>query len=401
MPSGYPSGIVKKQIYCPHCMKTLNEDNYYTFKNGDKDSWCKTCRTLHINNWEPDTFTPILKMFDVPYIPAEWNTLRDRAYAKDPKKMTPRSVFGKYLSKMKLKQFKDFTWADTERLQEEARLRQEEHQKQQAAQMEEITKSYEAGELTAEQYQHYVDMNKPEEQFEVALGTDGKPAIFNSAETPFEKVDIPDVGMDLTDEDKIYLALKWGKLYTAADWVWLEQKYNDFMNSFDIQGAARIDTLVFICKTSLKMHQALDVGDIDTYQKLSKVYDAQMKAAKFTEAQRKEEKSGEFDSVGQIVYFCEKEGGKIPRYDTSPNSPTYDKIDEKIDNLKRYLRELVERDPTISQQIENYMKKKEISAEMSADAQYAAAQGLENLELSDEDFQNYNDFIESQKEADE
>ena len=310
MPSGYPSGIVKKQIYCPHCMKTLNEDNYYTFKNGDKDSWCKTCRTLHINNWEPDTFTPILKMFDVPYIPAEWNTLRDRAYAKDPKKMTPMSVFGKYLSKMKLKQFKDFTWADTERLQEEARLRQEEHQKQQAAQMEEITKSYEAGELTAEQYQHYVDMNKPEEQFEVALGTDGKPAIFNSAETPFEKVDIPDVGMDLTDEDKIYLALKWGKLYTAADWVWLEQKYNDFMNSFDIQGAARIDTLVFICKTSLKMHQALDVGDIDIYQKLSKVYDAQMKAAKFTEAQRKEEKSGEFDSVGQIVTSVKKKVGR-------------------------------------------------------------------------------------------
>jgi len=54
---------------------------------------------------------------DVPYVPAEWNVLRDRAFAKDPAKMNGMSVFGKYLSKMKLKQWKNFGWADSERLQ--------------------------------------------------------------------------------------------------------------------------------------------------------------------------------------------------------------------------------------------------------------------------------------------
>jgi len=56
---------------------------------------------------------------DVPYLPWEWNVLRDRAYQKDPKAMNGMSVFGKYLSKMKLKQWKGYTWADTERLQKE------------------------------------------------------------------------------------------------------------------------------------------------------------------------------------------------------------------------------------------------------------------------------------------
>jgi hypothetical protein len=63
-----------------------------------------------------------------------------------------------------------------------------------------------------------------------------------------------DPGASLNDEDKMYLALKWGRLYRPAQWVALEQLYNEMMNSFDIQGAARIDTLKMICKTSLKMN---------------------------------------------------------------------------------------------------------------------------------------------------
>jgi hypothetical protein len=93
---------------------------------------------------------------------------------------------------------------------------------------------------------------------------------------------IPDPGEDLDEQDKIFLALKWGRLYRPAQWVALEKMYKEFTDSFDIQGAARIDTLKMICKTSLKMNEAIDIGDIDSYQKLSRVYDSMMKAAKFT-----------------------------------------------------------------------------------------------------------------------
>ena len=105
---------------CMKCGKTMKEDNFYTYKDGTKTELCKSCLTMHIDNFNPDTFLWALEKLDVPYIEQEWNTLRDRAYAKDPYKMNGMSVFGKYLSKMKLKQWKNFTWADTERLQAEA-----------------------------------------------------------------------------------------------------------------------------------------------------------------------------------------------------------------------------------------------------------------------------------------
>ena len=97
----------------------MDEDNFYTYKNGERTELCKKCLTMHIDNFNPDTFLWLLEKMDVPYIEQEWNVLRDRAYAKSPTKMNGMSVFGKYLSKMKLKQFKDYTWADTERLKKE------------------------------------------------------------------------------------------------------------------------------------------------------------------------------------------------------------------------------------------------------------------------------------------
>ena len=102
--------------YCEKCHKTMADVNFYTYKDGTKTEMCKKCLTMHIDNFNPDTFLWLLEKMDVPYIPEEWKVLRDRAYAKDPHKMNGMSVFGKYISKMKLNQWKDYSWADTERL---------------------------------------------------------------------------------------------------------------------------------------------------------------------------------------------------------------------------------------------------------------------------------------------
>lgn len=258
--------------------------------------------------------------------------------------MTPMSVFGKYLSKMKLKQWNMYSWKDTEALRAEADRKAAEAAAEQEARTEEIKKAYENGELTEEQYQSYQEAIKPEQSFEIGFAPGGSTEIFEAGTAPFEKVDLVDVGADLTDEDKIYLAMKWGQLYTAAEWVSLEQKYHEFKDSFDVQDAAREDQLMFICKTSLKMNQALDAGDIDSYQKLSKVYDSHMKAGKFTEAQKKEENKKEFDSIGEIVLFCEKESGFIPEHEiTTP----FDIADKDIINMKKYNESLIKEDPTV------------------------------------------------------
>ena len=409
-------------LFCPKCQKTMAETNFYTYPNGTKCEICKSCLTMHINTYEEDTFLWIMQKFDIPYVPQEWKRRREaeftKAYnkaklsgSKDPESaaynMTKGNavVFGKYLAQMKLKQWKKYHWADTEKIKqelEEKNKKFEESAEGQALkeQQESIKEAYENGEISEAQYKTYLDINpviEPpkslEDQFLDAGGASkaesGPTAGFGNTnpypenEHPYEVIDVPDPGAELTEEDKLYLAMKWGRFYTAADWVWLEKKYNDFMESFDIQGAARIDTLLMICKTSLKMNAAIDSGDFDTYQKLSRVYDAMMKSAKFTEAQRKEEKSGEFDSVGQIVFFAEKEKGKIGRHEFEYEG---DIIDEAINNLKRYNRELIESDTALAQQIENYLKRRASAEEHAADLAEAEKMGLDYVPLKDEDF---------------
>ena len=395
-----------EQRYCSKCRKTMADTNFYTYKDGSKCELCKACLTLHINNFEPDTFLWLLEKFDVPYIPAEWNILRDRAYAKDPYKMNGMSVFGKYLSKMKLKQWKNFTWADTERLQAEAEEKAKLYgQPQEIAEekLAEMEEAYKNGEITEAQWMTYKEIKAPKPEFQVVSGNtvttagpSGSPYPVN--DNPFEQVDVPDVGNDLTEEDKVYLAMKWGRLYTSSDWVYLEQKYNDFMNSFDIQGAARIDTLIQICKLSLKMNQALDTGDYDTYAKLSRAYDTLMKSAKFTEAQNKDGDSSEFDSVGAIVAFCEKEGGFIPEYKIE--APR-DIIDTIIEDNKTYLQTLIHNDTNLSQQIEQFLKKKEIAEEQKRDRQKAKEEGKDVVEISDKDYADFYAAVQADKEQDE
>jgi hypothetical protein len=54
----------------------------------------------------------------------------------------------------------------------------------------------------------------------------------NSAEDYFKDkldFDVPDLGAELTDEDKRYLYLKWGKGYSPDEWVRLEQLFNEMM----------------------------------------------------------------------------------------------------------------------------------------------------------------------------
>ena len=82
---------------CQKCGKMMDEDTqFYTYKNGEKTEMCKKCLTMHIDNWDPSTYLWLLEKMDVPYVPVEWDVLRDRAFAKDPHGMNGMSVYGKY-----------------------------------------------------------------------------------------------------------------------------------------------------------------------------------------------------------------------------------------------------------------------------------------------------------------
>jgi hypothetical protein len=93
--------------YCEKCHRTLDEKEFYGSLNLEKYpdghlKECKKCITMHVDNWDPETYLWILQEADVPYIPEEWNKLMAK-YAKDKTKVSGMTIIGRYLSKMKLK----------------------------------------------------------------------------------------------------------------------------------------------------------------------------------------------------------------------------------------------------------------------------------------------------------
>jgi hypothetical protein len=92
---------------------------------------------MHVDNWNPETYLWILQECDVPYIPDEWNKLM-ASYAKDKSKVSGMTILGRYLSKMKLNQWKKYRWNDNDHLQELADKKTRETMERQGYQQSEI-----------------------------------------------------------------------------------------------------------------------------------------------------------------------------------------------------------------------------------------------------------------------
>ena len=367
--------------YCEKCKRTMGENEFYSsnnlekYPNDGKLRQCKKCITMHVDNWNPDTYLWILQEIDVPYIPEEWNKLM-MTYAKDKSRVTGTTILGRYLSKMKLKQFKNYRWKDTEFLQEMAEKKLTETMRRSGYDEQQIAAAVQEGKITI-----------PEEPVFA-------PANYHTEDQQEEEVE----ELDLTDEDKTYLRLKWGKAYKPEEWVKLEQLYDEMMQSYDIQSAGHIDTLKLVCKTSLKCNQLIDFGDVEGFQKMSRVYDQLMKSGKFTAAQNKAD-SGEFvDSISALVEICEKDGF-IPRYYTdSPN----DRVDETLLDLKEYTHSLVTEEMNLGNLIENAVKEmaQQESKEEDEDVEDEILTLAEADALKDEDFVEYNEFLEKESDDD-
>lgn len=389
------------KLTCSKCGRTKEESMFYTYKDGTKPSLCKECTLMHVDIWDPDTFVWLLEQYDVPWLPWEWESLREKAYAKDPTKKNNTTVFGKYLSKMKLKQFKDKGWADTEELTKQHELAVAAKGEQTEALQEMYAEQFEKGQISEAQYRTLVKADIQRQRDKAIAPPQvadpvGQNNFYNEKQFMAEQ-DIPDLGADLTEEDKKYLVMKWGRYYTPQECVQLETFYNQMMDSFDIQDADTRSTLILICKNNLKMNQAIDQGDLEGYQKLARVSDTLRKSAKFTAAQNKQKDNEFIDSVGQLVSYCQKNGGEIPRIDITVSR---DIVDDIIADLKRYTKSLVEEDPALKREIEDYLKKLKNNEQQKRDKQQAKEMGLQNVPISDQDILTYNRQIEKQKEED-
>lgn len=393
----------KEKFRCARCGSELTSINFYRHHDGVYDDLCKQCLCAHVNNFDPSTFEWILKKLDYPYVPQEWEkTLKQAIDKHGINKLTGISVMGRYISRMKLNAWKDYTYKDSEELQK----RYTEAINLDDATKEELQAKLEAGEITQAEYDTYAGPLVAKDNTISMLGVEEyiasqpSPAIIEPVplpvprSSPFSSLvpqdaelpppEEPLFDVQLSKEEQTELRIKWGN-YKVDEYLQLESFYNDMLESFEIQDADSLAALKLICKTQLKMNQAIDMEDFDSYQKLSKVYNDMRKSAKFTAAQNKEESLNAFDSVGQLVAFCEKEDGAIPRFDFTVDP---DVVDKTLADNKQYLYDLVTQDTALSKQIE------EVIAKMNK------LQLSDNEEITDEDFMEYFQEEENQINAD-
>lgn len=391
----------KEKCFCEKCKKLKNADDFYQsndlekYPNG-KLKQCKQCITMHVDNWDSKTYLWIIQECDVPYIPEVWNKLL-KSYAKDPTRVTGMTIMGRYLGQMRLQQWRDYRWKDTDYLQQVALNKIESTMKASGYDAQEIAKAIEA--------QH--------EEIVVAPPPPDNPASMSTnndyAYNVWDNQDVDDDPLvaALTEDDKLALLLKWGKSYRPSEWIQLEKLYNDMTESYDIQTAGHFDTLKLVCKTSLKANQLLDLGDVDGAQKMIKMYDALMKSGKFTAAQNKSENGDAIDSVSELVAMCERDGF-IPRYYT--DGPQ-DKVDRTIQDLQGYTRTLIMEEQNLSEMIESAVRQIQQTKENEAILDAEAAGDDEAFEsqlfdenqafLADDEFAELRAQVEEEAQDDE
>lgn len=383
------------QCYCKTCNRTMGEEQFYTSHNtvkyppNGKLPECKKCITRHVDNFNPETFLWILQEVDVPWVPEEWQKLMVK-YAKDREKLNGTTILGRYLSKMKLKQFKDYRWKDNEHLKEMAANKLKITMMQQGYDENDIALAIDKQDYAIPSEELLPPPPPPEEEN-------------LQEEDYFDRDTDITFNDDLTDDEKTYLRLKWGKTYKPEEWVKLEQLYEEMMGSYDIQTAGHIDTLKLICKTSLKANQLLDLGDVDGAQKMIRMYDSLMKSGNFTAVQNKTESGNFVDSIGELIEMCEKQGYIERYYIEQPN----DKVDFTIKDMQRYTRTLIEEETNLSNMIEMALKQNAKEDEDSktndeleiVDDVDLALEDLEQV-ITDKDFDDFNEFLDNQADED-
>lgn len=387
---------------CVKCGKTMSESFFFSKKNGERSTMCRDCLTMYIDNRKPSTFLWILEDFDFPYVEDVWVSLANKVYKQDPANFGPRSVIGRYFRTMKMVSWRDYSWADSDRLnaerqgkrehvtanRREAYLDEEKEQK--------LLEQLEKGEISQAQYQtlsarysfdhNEMDKNpnviasdpvanvaesteeedspsaqtedstfltplgENETELDIGVVEDKKPEFLETIE-----INENDIISELTQEDMKYLALKWGMAYKPAEWVKLEEIYKKYESEYELN-VDRAETLKSICKTKFKMDQAIDIDDIRSYKDLSAVYDQLRKSGKFTESQNVEQQKREIDSIGELVQFVENKGGIIPRFE-NPEEEPQDKIDFLINDMKNYVNNLVRNELGLGSLIESYVEK--------------------------------------------
>ena len=385
---------------CSKCGRTIPESNFWKMKNKEHFHMCKDCLLQEVDDRDPETFLWILEGFDVPYVEGLWQDIAVTAYNRDPIKYNHKtSVLGRYIRSGNMKPWRQWGWKDTDKANEYyiglhgVKKEVSEEAKQ------ELKKQLEAGEISEAEFNARTsDVEEPVAYSEPvgasALGYNKKLKMPEPATTQDKTQQVAwEMPMsikereqklkdDLTEEDMLYLAAKWGTNWRPSEWIALEQMYTAYADEYELN-VDRENTLRQICKTSVKMDQALENDDIQTYKSLAQAQDQLRKSAKFTEMQNKEGTNADaVSSIGQLVAMIEKAGSIIPQKQYTINYEP-DIVDMTLQDTQRYLATLVRNEMGLGDIIESYIEKLE-KAQESDDTEMLKI----DLSKADEDTQN-------------
>ena len=141
------------------------------------------------------------------------------------------------------------------------------------------------------------------------------------------------------------------------------------------------------------------MGDIDSAKKMVSMYDQLMKSGNFTAAQNKKDKGEFIDSISELVELCEREGFIERYYIDSPK----DRVDETILDLQGYTKTLVTEEMNLGNLIEGAVREmvREESKEEDEDIDDEMLDFDSIEEIKDQDFDDFNDFVEAESNNDE
>jgi len=389
---------------CSKCGRSLKETDFFKMKTGERCDLCKDCLTQYIDNRNPETFLWILEMFDVPYFEKKWIQITNERYLKDPAKFGPKSVIGTYLRTMNMVQYADYTFADSDHLKEPEEKKESDQQEEEDYEQK-LLAQLEAGEITQGQYDTLTHTNTEGMSYGEGLqfvDMDAAEPSTPQEQTPQYQISATYWTDQLTEEDINYLILKWGMVYTPEQWIKMETMYSKYAQEYELN-VDREEVLKKMCKTSLKMDECLDVGDLTGYKNLAGVFDQLRKGGKFTEAQNKEDRQQVLSSIGELVQLCEQEGGIIPNLPQfDPDQYPQDKIDFTIKDLKAYNYALVSEELGLGDLIESYIEKleKAENAEIDLNAGLVTSAEEANKDtLTDEEAEEWGMFLDNEIEA--
>lgn len=168
--------------------------------------------------------------------------------------------------------------------------------------------------------------------------------------------------------------IKWGVNYTFEEYVQLENLLISTMRANDISNPLQIDAIKKACKISVELDKAIMAGDSKGIKDLTTAYSGFTKTAQIDNVIAAAN-NDVITTVADLADFVEKCGGQYKYYDGVER----DIVDKTINDIKEYIRVLVQDSTGLGATLENIAQSYKRSVEQSAADNATSTVTLEDI----------------------